>query len=96
MITDPKRRPVFNPFLRIQAVSDLTGLSMATIYRLMSEDRFPRAVALGANTRAWPLSEIEAWQAAKIAARDSGNDAELRVVNPNIGKGRPRKVRQAA
>jgi prophage regulatory protein len=80
-----------DPFLRLPAVRELTGRSTAAIYRDMQAGKFPRPVALGPNARGWRLSEIAGWQAERLAARDSGADAPLRAVNPNIGKDRQRK-----
>ena len=75
-------------FIRLPAVRELTGVSTAQLYRLMQDGSFPRAIVLGPNARAWRLSEIVAWQAERVAARDTGADAHLRAVNPNIGRGR--------
>ncbi len=75
-------------FLRLPSVRDLTGLSTAQLYRLMQAGSFPRPVVLGPNARAWRLAEIKAWQAERVAARDTGADAYLRAMNPNIGQGR--------
>jgi prophage regulatory protein len=47
--------------VRINNVCVITGLSVPTIYRLMSKDRFPRPVKITATARAWKLSEITAW-----------------------------------
>lgn len=57
----------------------------------MAEGLFPRSVATGPNTRAWVEEEVDAWIQARIDARDMGTDADLRALNPNIGKGRPRR-----
>ena len=47
--------------VRIDRVSAITGLSVPTIYRLMSQDKFPRPVKITTTARAWKLSEITAW-----------------------------------
>ena len=75
-------------FLRLPTVRELTGVSTAQLYRLMQDGSFPRPIVLGPNARAWRLSEVQAWQADRIAARDTGADADMRAVNPNIGRGR--------
>ncbi|MFM2044713.1 MAG: hypothetical protein RLY86_3289 [Pseudomonadota bacterium] len=59
-------------FLRIKAVQDRTGLSKATIYRLTREGSFPRPARLGPKVSAWVESEIDAWAAARVRARDGG------------------------
>lgn len=40
------------------------------IYRLEKAGRFPRRVRVGANRVAWVLSEVEAWMAHRISARE--------------------------
>ncbi len=47
--------------LRIDAVCAVTGLSMPTIYRLMSRGQFPRPVKITGYARAWKLSEVMRW-----------------------------------
>lgn len=46
-----------------------TGLSRTSMYRLMQQQQFPRPVHLSAKTVAWSSSAIDAWIAARIAAR---------------------------
>jgi prophage regulatory protein len=86
--TERRRR-----LLRLPEVENKTGLSTAEIYRRMKEDppTFPRSVVTGPNTRAWVEDEIDDWIQRHIDARDQRADAELRVVNKHIGKGRPHK-----
>jgi prophage regulatory protein len=47
--------------LRIDTVCAITGLSVPTIYRLMSRNEFPRPVKITSTARAWRLSEVTAW-----------------------------------
>jgi prophage regulatory protein len=47
--------------LRIDTVCAISGLSVPTIYRLMSQNKFPRPVKITNTARAWKLSEIGAW-----------------------------------
>jgi len=47
--------------LRIDTVCGITGLSVPTIYRLMSRNEFPRPVKITSTARAWRLSEVTAW-----------------------------------
>ena len=53
-------------FLRLSAVRDRIPCSRATIYRLISEAKFPRPYPLGAGAVAWRESEIDAWIQARI------------------------------
>lgn len=57
--------------LRMAEVTRTVGLSRATIYRLMDRGEFPRAVPLTGSAVAWVQAEVEAWVAARIAARDA-------------------------
>jgi prophage regulatory protein len=65
-------RPV-ERLIRIGEVKRLTGLSTATIYRKIAANDFPRPVTLGVLARAWPLSEVQDWIAARIAVRGGFN-----------------------
>jgi len=47
--------------LRIDAVCIITGLSVPTIYRMMSQGYFPRPLKITSHARAWRLSDINAW-----------------------------------
>jgi prophage regulatory protein len=47
--------------IRATDVCAITGLSVPTIYRLMSRGQFPRPLKITASARAWRLSEITAW-----------------------------------
>ena len=47
--------------LRVDTVCAITGLSVPTIYRLMSRNKFPRPVKITKTARAWRLSEVTAW-----------------------------------
>ena len=47
--------------LRLNEVVTTTGLSRTTIYRLMSEDRFPRSVRLGPNSVGWIDDNVTTW-----------------------------------
>ena len=57
--------------LRLPQVIERTGLGRSSIYERVAAGTFPRAVELGAS-RAWLESEVDAWIAARIAARDEG------------------------
>jgi prophage regulatory protein len=50
-----------DPFVRIETVVALVGLSVPTVYRLMSRGDFPRPIKLTATARGWKLSEVAAW-----------------------------------
>lgn len=46
--------------LRINAVLEKTGMGKTKLYRLISQDKFPRPVAIE-GTRAWRSTDIEKW-----------------------------------
>jgi prophage regulatory protein len=53
-------------FLRISEVRNRVPYSRATIYRLMSEGKFPRSISLGEKAVAWRESEIVKWMQSRI------------------------------
>lgn len=57
--------------IKIQQVSELTSLARATIYKYMSEGRFPKQVCLGGNSVAWVQEEVMHWIERKISDRDA-------------------------
>ena len=48
-------------FFRIRDVEKFTGLSRASIYRLMREGKFPRPVRLGERAVTWTIDDLEIW-----------------------------------
>ena len=61
--------------LRMPAVMERTGLSRASIYRLIKADDFPAAIRLGSRSVGWPAQRIDEW----IVSRDSVcSDSERR------------------
>jgi prophage regulatory protein len=56
-------------------------LSASSIYRLVSEGRFPKPVKLAAAASAWVDQEIDAWLAARVAERDKAAQAEEAATN---------------
>ena len=58
--------------LRTKQVSQATGLSRGTIYRLERSACFPRRRRLGLNSVAWVESEVDEWMARRpLAHQDS-------------------------
>jgi len=69
--------------IRLKEVMARTGLSKATIYAMCKKFQFPLSVKLGPRATAWPLSEVEAWCADKIAARNGApHDADTISTGP--------------
>lgn len=57
--------------LRRQAVEAKVGMSCSTIYKLIAKGAFPRPVRLGDKAVAWLESEVDAWIASRVAARNA-------------------------
>jgi prophage regulatory protein len=54
--------------LRSATVVAVTGLSRATIYRLMLKDEFPKPVQLSPGCVAWRQADVAAWAESRGAA----------------------------
>lgn len=52
--------------IRLAEVEHKTGLSRSTIYRLLSADAFPAAIALTEGCKRWSEESVEEWILAKI------------------------------
>ena len=76
----PQNEQVVTPYnpislLRMPKVTQLTGLSRSTIYRMVDRGEFPRPVPLTSRTVAWSSSEIDRWIPERLAGpRAGGND----------------------
>lgn len=57
--------------LRLPEVERRTGLTRPTIYRRAKDGSFPKPIRLGGNSSGWIESEISAWLADRVAARDA-------------------------
>lgn len=56
--TGPRR---VTRLIRLKEVQHRVGLGRSTIYRWMSEGKFPRPVQLGGYAVAWAEDEIDQW-----------------------------------
>lgn len=56
--------------LRKKDVLAATGFKSSTLYKYISEGRFPKPVSLGERAVAWVESEVEAWIEARVSTRD--------------------------
>jgi prophage regulatory protein len=57
--------------MRLPAVMEATGLGSTSIYELIKENKFPKAVPLTGRAVGWLESEVLEWQQARIAARET-------------------------
>ncbi len=71
----PKDHPAAGDLEPLLSIDDLAPfvreVSKPAIYAWIRAGRFPRPVRIGPNMSAWLLSEVEAWQRARIAERDA-------------------------
>lgn len=67
--------PSVPALLRMPEVIRRTGLRRSSIYDAMKRGDFPKPVPLTSTARAWHSEEIDAWIAARLAARTNGTDA---------------------
>lgn len=62
--------------LRRQQVEELTGLSRASIYRLIADGDFPRPVRVSSAGVRWRSSDIAAWiQSLPLSTSELGSTA---------------------
>jgi prophage regulatory protein len=52
--------------LRLRDVLNRTGLSRASVYRLIAKQKFPKPAKLSERVSAWNEAEIDAWLASKF------------------------------
>lgn len=64
--------------LRLPSVMARCGYSRSTIYLRMTQGLWPKQVSLGARSVGWPEYEVDALNAARIAAK-TDNDIRLLV-----------------
>lgn len=62
--------------VRRAEVLGLTGLSRASLYRFISEGRFPGPVKLGSNSVGWRESDLRAW----LESREPAEAALTRTI----------------
>lgn len=56
--------------IRLKEVMACTGLGRTSVYKFMSENRFPQSVSLGDRAVAWVESEVQDWILERIGERD--------------------------
>lgn len=56
-------------YLRLPEVLARIPVSRATLYRWISQGRFPEPIKLGPRCSAWLRAELESWEAGRAAAR---------------------------
>ena len=64
--TDPRR---VTRLIRLPEVQHRVGLGRSTIYRWMSEGKFPKPVQLGGHAVAWYEDDLNEWINASLATK---------------------------
>lgn len=62
---------VVRHIIRLGEVIRVTGLSRTSVYRLMSQGKFPRSVPISQGSVGWIEAEVADYISARIAERDS-------------------------
>jgi prophage regulatory protein len=47
--------------VRMSRLVEMIGLSRSTIWKLLSEGKFPNPIRLGSRSIAWRINDIEEW-----------------------------------
>ena len=47
--------------VRMSRLVEMIGLSRSTIWKLLSEGKFPNPIRLGSRSRAWRIKDVEDW-----------------------------------
>lgn len=73
---NPEDKPQPTPsLLRINKVSELIGLSRASIYKLISEGKFPKPKQLSVRAVAWDTHDLSVWiKALPVAGKIETNN----------------------
>lgn len=58
--------------VRLPSVMEVTGLSRSTIYKMISEQRFPTSVRLGQRSVGWLETDIAEWVESRITSSRGG------------------------
>jgi prophage regulatory protein len=61
--------------IKLPGVVKTTGLSKSTIYKLISEGKFPKNIPLTGKSTGWIDEEIQSWIDERIAASRNGEAA---------------------
>lgn len=56
------QQQIVDYLLRRKTVEQMSGLSRATIYRLIKLGKFPRPLSIGTGSVRWRQSDVIAWQ----------------------------------
>lgn len=57
-------------FIKLKEVINITGLSRSTVYKFITDNKFPKSVSLGDRAVAWVEDEVTDWMEARLAERE--------------------------
>ncbi|MES2181540.1 MAG: AlpA family transcriptional regulator [Pseudomonadota bacterium] len=57
-------------YIRIKELAAMLGIGRSTIYRLISENKFPKQIKLTERTSVWRVSVINEWVESREKARN--------------------------
>lgn len=60
---------IADALLKKEAVSEITGVSISTMYRWMAEGKFPSAVRLSSRCTRWRAGDVMAWLRERAVAQ---------------------------
>lgn len=69
-MTKQSPEPAANRVIRFPEVKRRVGYSRMHVDRLEKDGKFPKRIRLGENSVGWLESEVNAWLAAKVEARN--------------------------
>ena len=64
---------------RLPAVVEITGLSKATIYRLIGRGDFPPRVQLSPRCVGWRVGDVDEWLEKRLSVADAAAPGEARA-----------------
>lgn len=79
-------------FISMSEVLDRICLSKTHLYRKINGGQFPRPVPLGPQKVAFLESEIEAWMAARLHAREQNEGVEDRRARAKLSAGKANSI----
>jgi prophage regulatory protein len=62
----PAKETSIDPIIKLPKVCELTGLSKSSIYEKMSNDEFPKSIAISTRSVGWLLSEVNTFIQSKV------------------------------
>ena len=71
MTTSENNQTVAQRLIRRKEVQDKTGLGTSSIYAMMKQGKFPKAINISERRVAWIESDIDSWIAERITSHNA-------------------------